>query len=328
VIFYLRGIAVSSSIFFALYCVLSVAVFCGWRRIWRSGQNYSAERCADLLFALRIAPFVVAAAVTLAFVLPSFLRFEPRAIDEYMSGWSVVLGLSGIAVVLAGIWRALAALVRASRTVLRWSRGARVVESNPIHDFTNPAPVLRISEVAPPFAVSGILRCTLWLSRPAQFLLTERELQTALRHEVAHVRRRDNLRKLILHFVAFPGMTELENAWREATEMAADDAAVSSESDALDLAAAVLKLSRLISLHPPTALTAALLLHGPAGRLNARVRRLVAWRDRHQDRRPSPAQKGRLGFSLSIAAMAAAILAMSYGPLLVHVHEATECLMR
>jgi Zn-dependent protease with chaperone function len=67
-------------------------------------------------------------------------------------------------------------------------------------------------------------------------------LQTALNHEVAHVSRRDNLKKLLLRFVAFPGMSGLETAWLEATEMAADDAAVSTAGDALDLAAALIKL--------------------------------------------------------------------------------------
>ena len=62
--FYLRGIAVSFSVFLALYSALSVAVCCMWRRIWRFGQRGSAERCADLLFVLRIAPFVVAAGLT------------------------------------------------------------------------------------------------------------------------------------------------------------------------------------------------------------------------------------------------------------------------
>ena len=109
---------------------------------------------------------------------------------------------------------------------------------------------MRVSGAAPPLTVAGILRPSVWLSRAAEFVLTERELQSALRHEFVHVRRRDNLRKLILRLVAFPGMAELESAWREATEMAADDGAVSSASEALDLAAAVIKLSRLAPLKP------------------------------------------------------------------------------
>jgi len=62
---------------------------------------------------------------------------------------------------------------------------------------------------------------------------------------MAHAHRRDNLKKLLFRFCAFPGMSRLEAAWCEAEEMAADDAAVASVGDALDLASALIKLSRL-----------------------------------------------------------------------------------
>ena len=41
-------------------------------------------------------------------------------------------------------------------------------------------------------------------------------------------------------------MAKLESAWSEAAELAADDAAVSNLNDAVDLAAALVKLSRLV----------------------------------------------------------------------------------
>jgi beta-lactamase regulating signal transducer with metallopeptidase domain len=162
-----------------------------------------------------------------------------------------------------------------------------------------------------------------WLSQAAEFVLTERELETALRHEVVHLRRRDNLRKLVLRLVAFPGMAELESAWREATEMAADDAAVSSASEALDLAAAVIKLSRVAPLEPSAELTTAL-VHSPAESVNARVERLVAWADRQQN----PAKGYSLRYALCAAAAVVITLAMTYSELLVRVHAATEWLVR
>ena len=240
----LRGLAVSFSIFAVLYCVLSVGVCCLWRSVWLGGRQYPARRCADLLFALRMIPFVVAAGITLVLAVPSFLLLEPRAVNEPMGAVPLALGACGMAVVLGGLWSATTALLRASRTVRLWSSDARVVSAS----SDDSVPVLRVSAAAPPLTAAGILRSSVWLSRAAEFVLTERELRSALRHEVVHIRRRDNLRKLILRLVAFPGMAELESAWREATEMAADDAAVSSASEALDLAAAVIKLSRLAPL--------------------------------------------------------------------------------
>jgi beta-lactamase regulating signal transducer with metallopeptidase domain len=320
--FAMRGIAVSLSVFAIVYCALSVAVCGVWRRVWLGGQQYSARRCADLLFALRLAPLLAAAGVTLLLAVPSFLLLEPRAVDEPMGAVPVVLSLCGMALLLAGAWKASAALVRASRTVARWSSEGRATSSSSV-DFTNSVSVLRISGAAPPLTAAGILRPSVWLSQAAEFVLTERELETALRHEVVHVRRRDNLRKLVLRLGAFPGMTGLESAWREATEMAADDAAVSTASEALDLAAAVIKLSRLAPLEPPAELTTAL-VHSPAESVNARVERLIAWTERPQ--RPAPAYSWR--YVLCAAAAVVITLAASYSELLMRVHAATEWLVR
>ena len=320
--FAVRGIAVSFSIFVILYGILSVAVCAVWRRMWLRGQQFPVKRCADLLFALRMAPFVVASGVTLVLAVPSFLLLEPRAGNEPVGGAPVVLGLCGVLVTLAGTWKAAAAWLQTSRAIARWSSEARVSGASPINSRDSVS-VLRSSAVVAPLTAAGILRPSVWLSGAAEFLLTERELQTALRHEVVHIRRRDNLRKLVLRLVAFPGMTDLESAWREATEMAADDAAVSSASEALDLAAAVIKLSRLTALDPPAELTTAL-VHSPAESVNARVERLIAWTERRQSAAPGHS----LAYTLSAAAALVVTLAVTYSELLVRVHVATEWLVR
>lgn len=330
--FAVRGIAVSFSIFVILYSALSLAVLLAWRRLWFCGQQYSSRRSADLLFAVRIGPFGVAAGVTLALAVPSFLLLEPRAVDEPLGAVPVVLCFCGMTVLLAGVWKAATALVQASRTVAQWSSEARVIGAIPIGvvpidisaiNSGSSLTVRRISAAAPPLTAAGILRPSVWLSGAAEFVLTDRELRTALRHEVVHVRRRDNLRKLILRFVAFPGMADLESAWREASEMAADDAAVSSASEALDLAAAVIKLSRLTPVETPVELTTAL-VHSPADSVNARVERLIAWEERQ--RPPEP--RYQLGYALCAAAAVLLTVAVTYNGLLVRVHAATEWLVR
>jgi len=319
--FALRGIAVSFSIFVLLYSALSFAVCGVWRSVWLGSQKYSARRCADLLFTLRMIPFVVATGATLTLAVPSFLLLEPRAVNEPIGAAPLMLGLCGMAALLVGMWKAAVALLRASRTMARWSSEALVIGPDPV-DSRGSIPLLRVSEAAPPLTAAGILWPSVWLSRAAEFVLTERELQSALRHEVVHVRRRDNLRKLILRLVAFPGMAELECAWREATEMAADDAAVSSASEALDLAAAVIKLSRLAPLEPAAELTTAL-VHSPAESVNARVERLLAWTE------PRPGRAKRYSWGYAVCAVAAVVtLALTYSGLLVRVHAATEWLVR
>ena len=318
--FALRGIAVSFSVFVLVYSALSLVVCGAWRNLFSYGRRHSARRVADMLFTLRVTPFAVATGITLALAVPSFVLLEPRAVNESLGAVPVALGLCGLGALLAGAWKAATALRQASRTVARWSRAA--VASSSIHSSGSVA-VQRISGAAAPLTAAGIFRPSVWLSRAAEFVLTERELESALRHEVAHVRRRDNLRKLILRVVAFPGMAELENAWREATEMAADDAAVSSASEALDLAAAVIKLSRLAPLEAPAELTTAL-VHSPTESVNARVQRLIAWTERTASAAPGHSLK----YALCVAVTVAVTLAVTYSELLVRVHTATEWLVR
>ena len=319
--FALRGLAVSFSIFILLYGMLSVGVCCAWRTVWQGSRRYSAGGCADVLFALRLLPFVIATTVTLVFAVPSFLLLEPRSVNEPVGAVAVALGLSGLAVLLAGMWKAEAALLQAWGTVASWSSQASMRGFGISHSGSV-VPVRRISGSAPPLTAAGILRPSVWLSRAAEFMLSERELQCALRHEVAHARRWDNLRKLMLRLVAFPGMGELESEWREATEMAADDAAVSSASEALDLAAAVIKLSRLAPLEAPAELTTAL-VHSPAERVNARVERLIGWTESRRE-----SKKYSFGYALFAAVTVVTALAITYGELLVRVHAATEWLVR
>jgi beta-lactamase regulating signal transducer with metallopeptidase domain len=319
--FAVRGIAVSLSIFALIYAAFSLAVCCAWHRLWVWARQYSAESCADLLFGLRVVPLVSAMGVTLVLAVPSFLLLEPHAVNESMGAASLWLGLCGIAVLVSAMWNAASSLVRASRSVAEWSTEATAIGATAV-DSKKWVAVLRSSESAPPLITAGICRPRVWLSRAAEFVLTERELQSALRHEAAHVRRRDNLRKLMLRLVAFPGMAELDGAWRESTEMAADDAAVSNISEALDLAAAVIKLSRLASLQPATELAAAL-VHSPVGAVNTRVERLIAWKERREI-------SGGCSFRYAWYAVAAAggVLVVTYSTLLVRMHAATEWLVR
>jgi Zn-dependent protease with chaperone function len=312
-----RGIAVSFSVFVLVYCILSLAVIVVWRTIRLHSQRHPVRRVADLLFALRMFPLVTAAIITAAFTVPSFVLLEPRAIDEPLGGIPLVLGICGAGLGIFGIVNACIALRKASRTVSTWTSAAQAIES-----FA-PVPVLRISQAVPAMIAAGIVHPKVLLSVAAESLLSADELQTALNHEIAHVRRRDNLKKLLLRSVAFPGMRNLETAWLEATEMAADDAAVSSPSEALDLAAALIKLSRLSPVEPLADLTAAL-MHSPVSVMNARVARLIAW----SDERLVSAQRFSLGYALSATIAATAVFAGTYSQLLVRVHTATEWLVR
>jgi Zn-dependent protease with chaperone function len=315
--FALRGIAVSFSVFVIVYSVLSIAVGFTWRRVSLHIHERRIRRTADLLFAMRMLPLVAAAIITAAFTVPSFLLLEPRSISEPVGTIPLALGVCGALLALFGIVNAALALRRASHAISKWTSGAQPLS------VPAPVSVLRISQTLPAMAAAGILRPRVFVSRAVEFVLTAGELQTALNHEVAHLNRRDNLKKLLLRFVAFPGMRGLEAAWIEATEMAADDAAVSNAGEALDLAAALIKLSRLGPVGTPVDLTAAL-VQSSVALMNARVERLVAW----SSERRVPPQKYSPWYGLGAAAVTVAVFAVSYSSLLVHVHAATEWLVR
>jgi beta-lactamase regulating signal transducer with metallopeptidase domain len=312
-----RGLAVSFSVFVMVYCTLSLAVCLTWRTMWMHSRRYSVRRIADTLFALRMFPLTAAAVITAAFTVPSFILLEPRAIDEPLGGIPLVLGIAGAALALFGLVNAVMALRQTARAVSTWT-----TEAQPVNTCSS-VPVLRIPRAVPAMTAAGIIRPRVLMSGVAEFLLTGNELKTALNHEVEHVRRRDNLKKLLLRVVSFPGMTGLEAAWLEAIEMAADDAAVSNAGEALDLAAALIKLSRFGPAESGADLTAAL-VHRPMSAMNARVTRLIAWSD---DRLVST---GKLSswYGIGAALAAVAIFAVIYSPLLVRVHTATEWLVR
>lgn len=314
--FALRGIAISFSGFFLVYCALSLAVAVSWRRIHGWIQHYRVHRIADLLFGIRIFPFVAAALITAALTLPSFLLLEPRAIHEPLGGAPLALGICGAILGAIGMARAVTALRRASRNVSGWTKEAEA--GTPVAKI----PVLRIRPSIPAMTTAGILRPRVLVSGSAESLLSECELQTTLRHEIAHVGRRDNLKKLLLCFLAFPGMRALESAWLAATEMAADDAAVSSAGEALDLAAALIKLSRLGSSEAVTDLTAALVQSSPSI-MNARVERLIGW----TEQREAPRQLS-IRYALGATLITTTFFAITYVHLLSELHTATEWLMR
>jgi Zn-dependent protease with chaperone function len=153
----------------------------------------------------------------------------------------------------------------------------------------------------------------------AAAVLTEDELQVAIRHELGHRRSWDNLKKVLISATPFPGMAGIEKAWRAAAELAADDAAVGNSQEALDLAAALIKLSRSAKQSPEPALASGLVCNYSS--IAARVERLLAWRAAaHRARRTWP------WAVLILVAMSAAI-ASHYGATLVLTHRLTELLV-
>lgn len=247
-------------------------------------------------------------------VVPSFVFLEPYRTGESIAVLGGLLACAGLVIVVSGV----------ALCFIAWRRTARFVTAHSptdelrVEDFDTPA--LGIKTAMPIVLIAGIHRPKLLISEGATGLLEPAELQVAIQHELAHVVSRDNLKKLVIHCVKFPFMKQLERDWLQATEYAADDAAAISESAAVDLASALLKVAGH-SGATGTPELAMSLVRDADDALGTRVARLLSWQGRR-------ASRSRSRKRLFISIVSIAMLASIYMPVLKQIHEATELLVR
>jgi len=306
VIFAARGIMVSLAFFALLYTVLSLVLMVAWR--WLSFGKLSQHLSPNVLFRLRVAPFAISAAVSLFLISPSFFELETHSMDEDLG--TFVLGVCALLFLAAGLFRVIAAEIRTRRIISACLEGEVRLEQYGVTDAT----ISRQS--APPLILVGIRVPRILIAQSTQNVLSNEELRAAVRHEAVHLRARDNLKKAIFNFLLFPGMKSLQEAWQEAAELAADNGAVSSRREALDLASALIKLSR----HYPQQVVpdyATSFVSGGESMTN-RVERLLAW-----EKAPD-ARANRWGYATFITCTAFLAVALKLGSVLALIHSITE----
>jgi beta-lactamase regulating signal transducer with metallopeptidase domain len=312
--FALRGFAISLSCFVLLYCLVSALVATTWHPV--KSLRVAQQSVATLLFALRVMPLLVSTVITFALVVPSFQLLQPRSINMGLGTVPLALGFCALALIFLSCFRVIASQTRTTRVAARWLDGARPLETQP-----DAAVTFQSRAKTPPLTLVGICHPRVLVSESTVALLSENELRLALRHEVEHMKSHDNLKKLILRCCPFPGLAKLEHAWAQSAELAADDGAVSSQSDALDLAAALVKLSRLVRVVE----TAPVHTMGfVAGSLSLRVARLLAWDEASKSRRV----RIRTWFVIPPAVAISLLVTIAYGPVLGLTHEITAWLLR
>ncbi|MFZ0797438.1 MAG: M56 family metallopeptidase [Terriglobales bacterium] len=314
--FALRGIAVSLAFFVLVYCLLSAIVAIAWRSLRL--LHAREKNLADLLFTLRVLPLTASVVVTFAFVVPSFQLLEPRSINEGMGAMPLALGICALLLIACGCFRVIAAQTKTSRVVARWLEGANPLDE----DAAAQTVTFRSRRETPPLTLVGVRRPKVLVSESTVALLSDNELHIALKHELAHMQSRDNLKKLVFRFCPFPGMARLESAWSQAAELAADDAAVSNLDDAVDLAAALVKLSRLVPVETAPVCTVGFV----TGSISARVARLLAWNE--AEARKTQTMRIRPWYVIPPVVVTLLCVFATYGPALALTHEVTEWLVR
>lgn len=246
------------------------------RLLWKC----SARTRAEILFVMRIGPPALAIVAIGAFMIPSYLKYEPHTTEEFVS-WKLgtLAALSAIGVALA-IWRGIRSWLATRSLLKEW-----LAASTPIRlDAINvPAYVLR--HTFPIIAVVGALRPRLFIAGQVLESLSEEELTAAIAHEYGHLAAYDNFKRSMMRIsraalLLIPCGRWLDRAWSEASESAADEhAAQRSSVVALNLASALVRIAKMIPKGQqqimPASVSAFLAGNEDTPRVKARVRRLV-----------------------------------------------------
>jgi len=248
-----------------------------WRALGSRGQLWPAAARARLLFALRIIPAAAAALCVLALLLPAYIAYEPKHNAEPVSLKLGVLAAISAAGLLLAAWRGLAAWMATRRLLKDWLLNADRIEMTDVS-----IPVHRLRHRFPVVAVIGAFRPRLFIADYLLDSLSREELAAAIAHECGHITSRDNLKRTLLRIcrdalTIVPCGRALDRDWAEAAEAAADEYASRKDGPAaLDLAAALVKIARLIPPGTKPAMPAGALLIGEnAGGIMDRVTRLT-----------------------------------------------------
>ncbi|HVF66600.1 MAG TPA: M56 family metallopeptidase [Pyrinomonadaceae bacterium] len=271
------GICLALAALLAVNAAASALAALAWRvmRAWASHMRADAR--ARLLFTLRILPSALAAVFVFALVVPAYVILEPPHTGETVSLKLLLFASASAAGVLLALWR-----VAGTWRVTRKFEREWMSHAEPVSVGWMETPAYRIRHRFPVIAVVGVLRPRLFIASQIFDELTPEELRAALAHERGHVEARDNLKRALLRasedaLLVAPLGRALARTWRKDSEMAADEFAASeSPGAALNLASAIVKISRMIPAGArPTLPAGAHLLGEDEDGLSKRVRHLL-----------------------------------------------------
>jgi Zn-dependent protease with chaperone function len=266
--------------FFAVNTLVSVAVAAAskWYRT-RGARRGETAMDRQLALAWRLLPAGLSSAVVAVFV-PAFLAYEPSGSPEPV-GWTLRLTAGAtLALVAAGCGRG-AMLTRRARSIVDRLQVDAVPLELPGLSGTR-IRAYAVHDAFPVVSLVGVWRPRLFVARQVLAVLSATELKAAVEHELAHSRAWDNATRVLYAWTPdllgwLPAGRRLERLWAAAAEREADrTAAQGSATRGVDLAGALVKVSRLAAAPASAPAVPLFSTFHECGEIADRVRRLVS----------------------------------------------------
>ncbi len=323
----LLGISILLATLLSFNSLASFVVSLLWRLVGKRALDWPASMRASTLFMLRVLPVIASLVVLLFLILPAYIRHEPHPTPEVVSYKLALIAFVSAAGIGLAVFRGLASWRATARLTADWLSHARSINLEGVN-----IPCYEIEHQFPVIALVGIFRPRLFIASKIFEQLQPAELSGAIHHEIGHLEARDNLKRGIMRvcrdvLLIIPSGRALDRHWSAASETAADEhAAERGRNVALDLAAALVKIARMIPPGARPAMPAGVFLVGdePAG-IRARVSRLVqsAGKATPQGRWEWLIPKGLLWLTVSTT-VSLFVLSTTHAPTLAKVHALIE----
>ncbi len=320
--FVMLGLSQALATYAIVTTVVSAIVYMIWRIVRRDSRAVTASSRASGLFLLRMLPTMIGGVVTVGICWSAYLKFEPRDTTESVGivvGIAAMFGAGFMTAAGLRVWHAW----RATRSIAADWRSSATRIDLPGVDVA----VFRLESSLPIVSIVGVGRPQLFMARSVLEHCTPAQIDAIVAHETSHLRAGDNLRRLALRGSADPLAfsrvgSDIERAWADASEEAADDSAVGGLSiGACDLAEALLRVARLASGRSLANLPGATLSRGSVAH---RVHRLLSG---HRDAPVSPRWVAATRV-LTLSAPLAVPACLLHPTTLRGVHEVFEVLQR
>lgn len=244
--YFLIGISLLFAYLYAVNLSASLVTTAAWKFLHTPATRWSGKTRANLIFFLRLIPLAASLIFILAFILPSYLMFEPDSTGETISyKLAIIVGISVFGMT-AALGRIFASWWKTRRLIAEWMRN-----SEPVDVIGVSLPAYKLRHAFPVIAVVGVLRPKIFVAEQVLAELSEAELTAAISHEAGHVSSRDNLKRIAMRLcgdlLVFPLGKTLDQVWLESAESAADEYAAEQGGgrSALDLASALVKIGRI-----------------------------------------------------------------------------------